>query len=373
MNPARVLVVDDSAVVRRIVSSTLAAAPGIEVVGTAPDGRRALDRITLLRPDVVTLDVEMPVLDGIATLRELRRTHPELPVIMFSTLTERGASTTLEALSLGASDYVAKPEGTGSADAAAALVRRELVPRVRALAARARLPRGRARPQAADDAPAAPITTRPGSGSPVRAVAIGTSTGGPTALEVVLGGLPESIGVPVFVVQHMPPVFTRHMAERLDQRTPLRVVEATDGMRPAAGHVYVAPGGHHMEVGAEGAARTIRITDDPPEHSCRPAVDVLFRSLARTYGRGVLGVVMTGMGGDGLDGVEHLVDAGSEAIVQDEESSVVWGMPGLVARAGLATAVLPLDRIAPAVTRRAVGTAAGARRSPVMDRGGRVT
>lgn len=356
MTDVRVLVVDDSVVVRRMLVSALDGVPGVEVVGTAPNGQLALAKLDLVDPDVVTLDVEMPVMDGLATLKELRARRPQLPVIMFSTLTERGASTTLEALSLGASDYVTKPTAMGSVEAAIDHVRAELGPRVLELARhrRHRTPAGsRSAPLSAvaPDTPAPP-RLRPGSGAPIAAIGIGTSTGGPTALEALLCALAPDLPVPILVVQHMPPVFTRQMADRLDQRAALRVIEASDGSDVVAGTVYVAPGGIHMTVEREGSQTRIRLVDDPPEHSCRPAVDVLFRSMAECFGRSVLAVVMTGMGRDGHAGARTLVDRGSEVIAQDEETSVVWGMPGYVARDGLATAVLPLERLAPVIERR---------------------
>jgi two-component system chemotaxis response regulator CheB len=351
----RVLVVDDSVVIRRLVSQALEAEPDIEVVGTAPNGRLALAKLGHLQPDVVTLDIEMPELDGLATLALLREDHPTLPVIMFSTLTERGAAATLEALALGASDYVTKPAGTtGSLDSALAVIHAELVPRIRALCTRATEPPVPVRPRRS--ATPAPL---------VQAVVIGVSTGGPSALAEVLPALPGDLAVPVLVCQHMPPVFTRLLAERLDTKSALSVREAADGDEVRPGTVMIAPGGMHMIVDRR-TDRTpvIRTNTAPPENSCRPAVDPLMRSAVAVYGAGVLGIVLTGMGQDGLRGTEAVIANGGRVIVQDERTSVVWGMPGYVAKAGLAEAVLPLDEIAPEIARRvaAASLAAAGRR-----------
>jgi two-component system, chemotaxis family, protein-glutamate methylesterase/glutaminase len=347
VTPVRVLVVDDAVVIRRMLADALDADPGIEVVGTASNGRLALQKLDALAPEVITLDIEMPEMDGLETLRELRRLRPRLPVIMFSTLTERGAAATLDALALGASDYVTKPANVGSAQAALERVREELAPRIKALAGRAE-----------DPVPIRSATPRGDRRQPatrrhaVSVVAIGTSTGGPNALETVLGGLAPGLTVPVLIVQHMPPVFTRQMAERLDARSCLTVVEATDGMPVRPGWGYVAPGGLHMAVERSRTGILVRVHEGAPENSCRPAVDVLFRSVADCYRGGALGVVMTGMGQDGLRGCAELVDAGATVLAQDEATSVVWGMPGYVARHGLAAEVLPLDRIAAAIDDR---------------------
>jgi two-component system, chemotaxis family, protein-glutamate methylesterase/glutaminase len=371
-----VLVVDDSALIRRVVTDALREDKDIRIVGTAANGELALGRIEELKPDLVTLDIEMPVLDGLRTLPLLRRRWPRLPVIMFSTLTEAGAVATLSALSLGASDYVAKPSNTGNFAASRRSVQEQLLPRIHALvkypgAGPAQVPRPGARPPARPAAPHPPAATRPGpfapgphprAGTPagggpsdgrpggatrVDIVAIGCSTGGPEALAKVAAALPATLPVPVVVVQHMPAVFTKMFAQRLDRAVPLSVVEATDGMPLSPGTVYIAPGDHHLEVVKAGASVHTRLHDGPPENFCRPAVDVLFRSVAALYGGGALAVVLTGMGQDGRRGAEKLRAAGVEVIVQDEPTSVVWGMPGAVAGAGLATAVLPLEKIAP--------------------------
>jgi two-component system chemotaxis response regulator CheB len=383
-----VLVVDDAVVVRRMLTDVLSAEPDIEVSGIAANGKIALQKIAQGLPDVVTLDVEMPEMDGLETLREIRKTWPKLPVIMFSTLTERGAAATLDALALGASDYVTKPANVGSVTAAIAKIREELVPKVRALAGvppPGGAPAARPPAPSASPAPAAapgaaggrtPGTmtwasaalasggARPGQAfatTPAAArigaerpsiVAIGVSTGGPNALAALLPALPGDLPVPVVIVQHMPPMFTRLLAERLHTQSKLTVVEGQAGMALQAGTVYIAPGDFHMELQASGASVLLRLVQTPPENSCRPAVDVLFRSVARTYGARVLGVILTGMGQDGLRGCETIHEAGGRVVVQDEATSIVWGMPGFVARAGLAEKVLPLDTIAAEIVRR---------------------
>ncbi len=357
MTRIRVLVVDDAVVVRRIVTDALAADPDIEVVGTAPNGRIALAKIPQLNPDVVTLDVEMPEMDGIETLTELRRLHPRLPVIMFSTLTERGASTTMEALLRGANDYVTKPANVGSVAEAQLRIREALIPRVHALAGRA--------PTTTRRAPATTVsaTTTRSAGPRARtvrsrplervdAVVIGVSTGGPNALAEVVPALPADLAVPVYIVQHMPPMFTRLLADRLDATSGLEVREAVDGEVIGAGQVRIAPGDRHLETRRVGTQVRTVLTEGPLENSCRPAADVLFRTAAATYGPHTLAVVMTGMGSDGKRGAEHVHEVGGHVLVQDEATSVVWGMPGAVAEAGLADEVLPLSALAPTITGR---------------------
>jgi two-component system, chemotaxis family, protein-glutamate methylesterase/glutaminase len=356
MPPIRVLVIDDSVVIRKLLGDCLASDPDIEVVATASRGHIGLARLSQVQPDLITLDVEMPEMSGLDTLREIRRTHPRLPVIMFSSATERGAATTMDALSLGASDYVTKPSSTGSAADALERVRSELIPKIKALC-------GRVTPRRLDLAPAAPIAhrrvlpTRPSS--VVEAVAIGVSTGGPNALAKLIPALPPDLGVPVLIVQHMPPTFTRILAERLHKVGPFPVREGESGARVKAGEVWIAPGARHMTVqrGEKGAV-AIELNEDPPENSCRPAVDVLFRSVAEVWRGRALAVVLTGMGQDGWRGAETIRGAGGQVLAQDEETSVVWGMPGYVARAGLADAVLPLDEVAGEIVRRVRGTAA---------------
>jgi two-component system, chemotaxis family, protein-glutamate methylesterase/glutaminase len=340
-----VLVVDDSALIRRLVTDALGEDPDIRVVGTAPNGRLALTKIDQLAPDLVTLDIEMPVLDGLETLRAIRRTRPRLPVIMFSTLTAAGATATLNALALGASDYVTKPNNTGGFAASRRSVQEQLVPRIHALCHRPVLARPTRPPVAA--AADAPRSLR------VDIVAVGCSTGGPDALTRVIAALPAAFPVPIVVVQHMPALFTRMFAQRLDRVAALTVVEAADGVPVQPGTVYVAPGDQHLEVARRGATIVTRLHSGPPENFCRPAVDVLFRSVAQLYGAGTLAVVLTGMGQDGRRGSELLHAAGAEIVAQDEATSVVWGMPGAVVGAGLTESVLPLDKVASHVVSRA--------------------
>ncbi len=347
MERIRILIVDDSIVVRRLLSEALGSEPALEVVGTASSGCLALAKIPQVNPDLVTLDVEMPELDGLATLREIRRLHPRLPVVMFSTSTERGASATIDALSQGANDYVTKPANVGSIDAGLEQIRRELIPKIRALVG-SRAPIESARPPAGSRG--SPAGAAPAG--PVEVVAIGTSTGGPNALAQILPLLPAGFPVPILVVQHMPPMFTRLLAENLAARSRLPIAEARSGEPLEPGRVWIAPGDHHLTVAGAGERAHLRTNQNPHENSCRPSVDVLFRSVAATFGPRALGVILTGMGQDGLRGAEAIRARGGRILVQDEASSVVWGMAGSVARAGLADEVLPLPAIAHAILRR---------------------
>jgi two-component system chemotaxis response regulator CheB len=364
-----VLVVDDSVVVRRLIVDALDDAPDIKVAGTAANGLLAQAKIDQLKPDVVTMDIEMPQMDGITAVKELRKRHPHLPVIMFSTLSDAGASATLEALAAGATDYVTKPSSVGSIAESIAAVRDQLVPKIRNLTGRSRgamrtagpvrpTPDGH-RPATAGvparmtSGPARPsVPPRPGSRNRVDVLALGSSTGGPDALARVLTSLPSDLAVPIVVTQHMPPVFTRMFAERLNRGTPLHVVEAAAGMELTPGTVYIAPGDRHLLVHRRGTAAVTQLSSAPPENSCRPAVDVMFRSVAALYGAAVCAAVLTGMGQDGRNGAKRLRDAGADVLAQDEATSVVWGMPGAVVTAGLATEILPLDKIAPALLSR---------------------
>lgn len=360
MPPISILVVDDAVVVRRMVSDVLAEDADLRVVGTAANGVIALQKLTQLQPDCVILDIEMPAMGGLEALRALRTSHPVLPVIMFSSFTERGAAATLDALALGASDYVAKPSTTDSVGAARQRIRDELVPKIKGLC-RGRAGDAAVRPVAvparAKAPTAAPVTVRVPTrtdGAPRPDIlVIGVSTGGPNALAAVLPKLPADFPLPIAIVQHMPPMFTRLLAQRLDQQCALHVVEATDGLALAPGTVAIAPGDHHMVVHSRpGRGLLVRLNQDPPENSCRPAVDPLFRSAAAACGGRVLAAVLTGMGQDGLRGCEAVRGAGGQVVVQDEASSVVWGMPGLVARDGLAHSVMPLAEMAAELLRR---------------------
>ncbi len=361
----RVLVVDDSVVVRRLVTDALSGAADIEVVGSAANGRIAVAKVDQLAPDVVTMDIEMPEMDGIEAVRALRAAGRRLPIIMFSTLTERGAVATLDALAAGASDYVTKPANVGSVQESLARVADQLLPKIRALVPVPGLSvtQGRVRPNpSASGAPGAPgfrpapaattpVTTRDEpAGRVVRAVVIGSSTGGPEALSRVLTGLAAPLPVPVLVVQHMPPLFTRQLAARLDRQGPSTVVEAVGGTEMVPGTVYIAPGDFHLEIRRSARGASTVLTQTPPVNFCRPSVDVMFRSAERAFDGDLLAVVLTGMGSDGRAGCADIVEAGGTVVVQDEATSVVWGMPGAVATAGLAHRVVPLDRVATTIT-----------------------
>jgi two-component system, chemotaxis family, protein-glutamate methylesterase/glutaminase len=353
MAAIRVLVVDDSVVVRRLLIEALTSDPAIEVAGSAADGQIALAKIPLLRPDLVTLDVEMPVISGLETLREIRKLYPKLPVIMFSTLTERGAATTLDALSLGASDYVTKPQTVAGPEQARARIQAELIPKVKALC---RVPHGEGSPSAGVQAPdgSRRMTAKVASEAQrVDLVAIGCSTGGPNALAALLPGLSNTFPVATVVVQHMPPLFTRLLAERLDRQTAVRVREGAEGQVLSPGHVWIAPGDFHMRVVRDTQTAHLTLNQEPPQNSCRPSVDVLFESAAREYGPHVLGVVLTGMGSDGVRGSQCIRAAGGQVIVQNEASSVVWGMPGQVVAAGQADGIFSLDELAAEIEKRA--------------------
>ena len=341
MGRINVLVVDDSVVIRRLVTTALEADPDITVVGTAANGRIALQKLLQVAPDLVTLDIEMPELDGLGTLKELRRSHPKLPVIMFSTLTERGASATFDALSLGANDYVTKPANVGSVPEAIESVKTQLIPKIKGLCA--------AKVVSAPRPATVRLPVQPSGPTPtgrVELLAIGSSTGGPDALTTLLPLLPASFPVPVVITQHMPPVFTKLFAQRLDGKCALSVKEAEAGDRVEAGQVLIAPGDRHLELERRSSGTYVRLSSAPPENFCRPAVDVMVRSAASLAGSGVLAAVLTGMGSDGARGAEALRLVGAEVVAQDEASSVVWGMPGAVVSGGYAHRVLPLRVIA---------------------------
>lgn len=354
-DPIRVMIVDDSLVVRRLVEDSLREVTGIQVVGTASNGRIALDKFGSLAPDVVTLDVEMPELDGLATLSQIKRAHPRTHVIMFSSLTGPSAAATVEALSKGASDYVQKPSGTGGMTATRERIRAELVPKIRSICNRETQP---LRVLAHQRPPAVAPTAAPSTSFSL--LAIGVSTGGPAALDTLLSSLP-ALPVPILIVQHMPASFTGLLAKRLAAACPaMKVAEARAGVKPVAGEVWLAPGDQHLAVTTRGGHLVLDVNQEQEEGSCRPAVDVLFRSVAKHVGKSALGLVLTGMGQDGLRGSTDLRSAGATVWVQDAASSVVWGMPGAVSRAGLAHRTLPLDELAPELC-RAFGTTPGPR------------
>ncbi|MET0283816.1 MAG: chemotaxis response regulator protein-glutamate methylesterase [Polyangiales bacterium] len=388
----RVMIVDDSAVVRRLLAQALSGHPEIEIVGTAANGAIALSKIASLNPEAIILDIEMPEMDGITMLGHLRETHPRLPVIMFSTLTERGASVTFDALAAGASDYVLKPS-TQHGESLEGVVRNTLVPKLIALtrsrfalatqAALAQLEpiknpfaappiTASLRAPAPKLRPSMPTTPAkrsmvPIARKPVRVIGIAASTGGPNALAAVIERLPAQLPVPIVIVQHMPPIFTRTLAERLAARAALKVRESEGGELLEPGCVYIAPGNRHMEAVREGEQVRLTLHDGPPENSVRPSADVLFRSLNQSYAGGVLAVVLTGMGQDGVRGARELAQAGGRVLAQSGPTCVVWGMPKAVEEAGIADAIVPLPEMASAILQR-VGTGLLPTRRPEGER-----
>lgn len=367
MRKIRVLIVDDAVVVRRIVSDVLSGDPEIEIAGIAANGKIALSKISQVNPDLVTLDVEMPEMNGLEALVEIRKLYPKLPVIMFSTLTERGASATLDALALGASDYVTKPANVGSVSIAMQRIRDELIPKIKAFCGHLVAGQVKAlRPSATEvglptqktTSPFVPklfqgqIVTAPIIRQRVDILAIGVSTGGPNALADFLPTLPANLPVPIVIVQHMPPYFTKLLAGRLNDKSAIEIAEAQMGDLLQPGKALLAPGDYHMVLEKIGNDVKVKTNQEPQENSVRPAVDPLFRTVAKIYGSRILAVILTGMGQDGLIGCEHIKEAGGQIIVQDETTSVVWGMPGFVAKAGLAEKVLPLNQIGQEVVNR---------------------
>ncbi len=357
--PIRVLVVDDAVVIRKILTDVIGGDPELEVVGTASNGKIALQRIEQLRPDIITLDVEMPEMDGLETLKAIRETDRATPIIMFSTLSTKGGEITLEALANGATDYVAKPANVGSAREAYDQVSNELLPRLKLFGGKSQ-----ALSQGLRSAPpvSKPVIKAVDSASAVRAVMVGSSTGGPEALDNMLSGITEPLPVPMLIVQHMPPVFTKSLAERLDRRWPSRVVEAAEGDEVEPGTVYIAPGGSHMVLTATAGGAQVKLHDGPLVNSCRPAVDELFQSALDIYGGEQLVVMLTGMGHDGREGSRVLRDAGADVYAQDEATSVVWGMPGAVVNDAIACEVLPIGEIGSAIMKRVNKSAVGASR-----------
>ena len=345
VQPVRILVVDDAVVARRVISDILASEDDFEVVGTAPNGNLALTKIARLHPDVVTLDIDMPELDGMQTLTAIRSRFPEIRVIMVSNHTRRGAAITVEALFSGASDYVTKAVRTSSAEEARQYIREQLVPKIRAL-----VPGARSGASAAHPKTAHLISRR--KNPAIEVVVIGSSTGGPNALTAILESLPEDFPAPVLIVQHLPENFTTFLAKRLDTVSALQVGEATHRTLVEPGNVWIAPGNRHLETRSTTRGIELATTDGPLVNSCKPAADVLFRSAAKCYGSSVLAVVLTGMGQDGLDGCRDISAAGGQVVVQDRSTSVVWGMPGQVAEAGLAESVLPVSEIGADIVRR---------------------
>jgi two-component system chemotaxis response regulator CheB len=336
------MICDDSSTIRGAICRMLEADPEIQVVAKVSNGRMAIEELKRTKVDVLILDIEMPVLDGMAALPLLLKADPKLRVIMASTLTTRGADIAMRALRLGAADYVPKPTAIGSATDDR--FRLEIVSKVKGLT---RLRRRAASPSP-QTRPAAAIVTRPAPVVPARILAIGSSTGGPQALFTLVQALGVSVSVPVVLTQHMPPTFTPILADHIAKLGGLPCTEAKDGETLQGGHIYLAPGDKHLLVEqASGVAFRARLTATPAEDFCRPSVDPMLRSAANACDGRVLVVMLTGMGHDGLAGTTRVVEAGGAAIAQDEATSVVWGMPGAIAQAGLCHAVLPLPRIAP--------------------------
>lgn len=355
------MVVDDTIVYRKIISDVLAEIPYIEVVGSASNGKIALARMKVLKPDLLTLDVEMPEMNGIEVLEAIRQTELDVGVIMLSSLTTRGGNLTMQALELGAFDFITKPMD-GAMEENKALIRSSLTPLLRAFANSREVSgilKGRLSVPKLKGLTAAPVP-RPTVSTvqkmsrldaalfKAEIIALGISTGGPNALAAMMPSLPANLKVPLVIVQHMPPKFTQSLANSLNAKCPFPVVEAKNGMPLRSGTAYIAPGGQQMKItlGADAAGKIIRITDDPPENNCKPSVDYLFRSVSQHYLGRALGVIMTGMGSDGTLGLRLMKRNGCMIIAQDETSCVVYGMPREAVNAGVVDIVAPLDKIA---------------------------
>lgn len=330
-----------------MISGVLEERPEIGEIRTAGNGQIGLNKISHQMPDVVTLDIDMPVMNGLQTLSEIRRLYPKLPVIMLSSQTQEGAAATLDALSLGASDYIAKPADGGSFKESASQLGQDLMASIKTCCAAVRKVSAPTQSAGSAYSVSSPGTRRSTPvNSTIRAIAIGVSTGGPNALAELIPALPAGLKVPVVIVQHMPPVFTKSLADRLNAISDLQISEAIEGDPMSPGRVYVAPGGYHLELDRSTVVPTVRLTSGEKENSCRPAVDVMFRSMSDAYKQGLLGIVLTGMGKDGQLGAQYIRDAGGRVIAQDEASSTVWGMPRAVVEVDAADDVLPLNQIA---------------------------
>jgi two-component system chemotaxis response regulator CheB len=348
------LIVDDTVVYRKIVSDVLADLPDVEIVGTAHNGKAALFKVKTLQPDILTLDIEMPEMNGLEVLQELKKSAPQVGAIMLSTLTQQGGTMTMRALELGAFDFIPKPQSGTMAENKEA-VRSTIVPMLQAFARsyeiKSALARSGYKPlkNKVSYSRSAKITTAIRSNTgPSSIVGIGISTGGPNALAKMLPLIPADVGVPIVIVQHMPPMFTQSLSRSLDAKCVIEVREAQNGEPLKANVAYIAPGGKQMKIvaGADGTQRVLAITDDPPENSCKPSVDYLFRSIADHYIGRATGVIMTGMGSDGTTGLKLMKDRGAATIAQDENSCVVFGMPKEPIEMGIVDVIAPLDRIA---------------------------
>lgn len=364
----RVLVADDSTLFRRVITEVLASFPNVEVVGGVANGKLAIQRVRQMHPDLLTLDMEMPEMDGLGVLEALRQTGETVPVIVVSALTRHGGQLTIRALEKGAFDFITKPDAI-SPEQSREIIRKELAPRIRALVHQMEIrnilrsspsptvcgPTGKAgngptgKPRALEEISGR--MSRLAAGAKPEIVLIGVSTGGPNALARILPEIPGNIGVPILIVQHMPPVFTRSLAESLAAKCALRVQEAAQGEAIEPNHAYIAPGGRQMRlVPSPDGRRVMQVTDDPPENNCRPAVDYLFRSVANNFPGRAMAVILTGMGSDGVVGLRLLKRHGCFVIAQDEASSVVFGMPKAAVEAGVADVVLSLEAIAARIT-----------------------
>lgn len=360
MEKIRVLIVDDSAFMRKVIDDILSADPGIEVIDRAKNGLECIKKVKELKPDVITLDIEMPIMDGLEALEQLMKNHP-LPVVMLSSLTQEGADATIRALELGAFDFVAKPSGPISLDIHK--VADKILERVKAAAtASGRIRRFRLAPTPVQSLPKKePLvdsklpmkSSAPKLSSASKLVVIGTSTGGPKALQTLLTSLPANFAAPITIVQHMPPGFTKSLAQRLDTLCSIRVVEAEDGQQLEDGTAYIAPGGFHMEIIQQAGGRLlIRLNKDEPRGGHRPSVDTMFDSVCEITNVNKWAVIMTGMGSDGTKGLKLMKEKGQVvSVIEDESSCVVFGMPRAAIQAGLADHVVPLERIAETLIR----------------------
>lgn len=357
----KILVVDDTILYRKIVSEILAELPNVEIVGTASNGKTAITRIASLEPDLITLDIDMPSMDGIEVLEEINRRAYDVGVIMLSSLTYEGSEMTVKALELGAFDFIPKPE-LDSMEANKQYIKQRFAPMLRSFADRREIKKilsgqssyksrktvttivSASEPEPPPFAPK-PLKAKRKSRSDI--VVIGISTGGPKALAALIPGIPSDINIPILIVQHMPPLFTQSLAKSLDSKSAVNVKEAQDGDRLVPGTIFIAPGGKQMKVEKqENGVKFIRICDDPPENSCKPSVDYLFRSIAEHYGENATGIIMTGMGSDGSLGIEAMKRKGAFIIAQDEASCTVFGMPKKPIESGLVDLISPLEKIA---------------------------
>ena len=370
-DPFRVMVVDDSAVIRGLFTRFLEADPTISVIASVANGQMALGQLDRHDVEIIVLDIEMPVMDGMTALPLLLAKKPGVRILMASTLTRKNADVSLRALSMGAADYVAKPSSTSEIHSTDNF-KRELTEKVKAIAAAGRAglrraPRPASAGPAGRSAPTKPVPARSGSGSIVLrrglthapdVIAVGSSTGGPKALFKLFGDLGEHVHQPILITQHMPATFTSLLAGHISRASSMPCNEAEDGETIVPGRIYLAPGDYHMIAESGDSRKVLRLTKGEPENYCRPSADPMLRSLAALYGPRLLVIMLTGMGSDGHKGAEAVVAAGGSVIAQDEDSSVVWGMPGAVATAGLCSAVLPLSDIAPYVRKLVVRSAA---------------